>query len=211
MKAYGTAFIKVILTAILLGSSALVSADPSAISGTWDLDEKASDSLEDEIDELKQEYRQWMSDKTRSDDPDKPVPFESGRKFDDKQWDSRRSGPVPNASVATRTMVEAESIKVYVSDRIIVAYDGKLKRLISPNPAGRVHSATGKGVSKDAVGETLAYVDGDAFVIETRTNAAERLAERFELTSDDELKITTSLKNPEWRRTVEFVRFYERN
>ena len=204
-------FIKALLTSFLLGVAAPGVADPGAITGTWAIDEKASGTLGDEIDQLKQEHREWTSEHGSGDDPNKPSPFDDKRKFNDKNWDSRRSGPVPNASVVTRQMVSAESMKLYVSERIVVSYDGKLKRLISPNPNGRVHSATGKGISKDAVGETLAYIEDDAIVIETRTNAAERLAERFELTPNDQLKVTTLLKNPDWRRTVEFVRFYDRD
>jgi hypothetical protein len=101
-------------------------------------------------------------------------------------------------------------LKLYVSDRIFVSNDGKLKRLVSPNPAGRVYSATGKGVSKDAIGQTLAYLDDDAFVIETRTNSAELLTERFELTADDALMVSIVLKNPDWRREISFVRRFER-
>jgi hypothetical protein len=211
MQAHGRYIVETLLLAVLLGVAASGSADPGAITGTWALDEETSGSLNDEINQLKQEHHKWTSEHGSGDDPNKPSPFDDKRKFSEREWDSRRTGPVSSASVAVRQMVTAESLKLYVSDRIVVAYDGKLKRLINPNPAGRVHSATGKGISKDAVGETLAYFEDDAFVIETRSKAAERLAERFELTPDDRLKVTTLLKNPEWRRTVEFVRYYDRD
>jgi len=211
MRAYDTDAIKLLVVCLLLGATAPSAADPGAMSGTWVLDERASESLKDEIIQLKQEYRDWKTSEARGSDPTKPDPFSDKRKFSDKEWNAARGGAVGNASVKVRQMVSAESIKLYVSTRVIVAYDGQLKRLVSPNPAGRVHSASGKGVSTDAVGETLAYVDGDAVVIETRSNSAERLAERFELTSNDQLQITTSLKNPDWRRGIEFVRFYDRD
>lgn len=185
-------------------------ADSSAISGTWTLDEDGSDSLQAQIDTLKQEYREWSSEHGKINDPNKPDPFQSARKLGEKKWDSSRAGPVSRPSVVVRQMIGAESIKLYVSDRVIVAYDGKIRRRVNPNPNGRVHSATGKGTSKDSIGQTLTYLDGDAVVIETRTNSAERLGERFEVTPDDRLKITTSLYNPSWRRSIEFVRYYDR-
>jgi len=184
-------------------------ADLDKMSGTWSHDASESEELSDQIKQLKQEFHEWQSEYGGINDPDKPDPFES-RKFGTDEWETRRSGPVPNASVDARQIVEAESLKLYVSERIIVSYDGKLTRRVSPNPAGRVYSATGKGVSSDSVGQTLAYLDEDSFVIETRMKSAEQLVERFELTSDDVLKVTINLKNPDWRREVSFVRYFKR-
>ena len=186
-------------------------ADSSALNGSWSLEKANSQSLSDEINQLKQEHRSWESERGGINDPDKPDPFGDKRKFSEKEWNARRSGPVPNPSIVVRNMVTADTLKMHVSERIVVAYDGKVKRLINPNPNGRVHSATGKGISKDRIGETLAYFDDNAVVIETRTNSAERLAERFELTAPDELKLTIALKSPAWRRKVEFVRYFTRN
>ncbi|TDJ60004.1 MAG: hypothetical protein E2O36_08215 [Proteobacteria bacterium] len=194
---------------LCLAFIAPVAADPSAISGSWSLDVDASGTVRAEINQLKRDHRDYTNAHSKIGDPNKPDPFASRRT--NKEWDSRPGGPVANASITVRQMVAAESLKLYVSERIIIAYDRKLKRLISPNPNGRVHSATGKGVSSDAVGETLAYFDGDAIVIETRTKIAERLVERFELTPSDQLKVTINLKNPQWRRKIEFVRFFNRN
>ena len=185
-------------------------AGPDAISGKWTLNDVDSGSLKKEISVLKQEHRTWESDHGAINDPEKPDPFASNN-IKNKNWDSRRGGAVSKPSNAVNQIVTAESIKLYISERIVVAYDGKLKRLISPNPNGRVYSAKGHGISKDAIGETLAYVDEDAIVIETRTKSAERLAERFEVTPVDQLKVTTRLYNPDWRREVEFVRVYDRN
>lgn len=184
-------------------------ADLSALSGNWVLDEDASATLDTEVNILKTEERDYQSEYGSSDNNEKPDPF-GKRRFGDKDWQTRRSGLVSAASVVVRQMLQSEAIKLYVADRIVVSYDGKVKRLVNPNPAGRVYSATGKGVSTDAVGQTLAYLDAAAFVIETRTNSAERLSERFELTDDGTLKITAKLKNPEWRREVEFVRYFVR-
>ena len=199
-----------IATLLLIAACAPTqSADLSALSGSWVLNEDASGTLSAEVNLLKTEERDYQSEYGSSDSNEKPDPF-GKRRFGDKDWQTRRSGLVSSASVVTRQMLQCETIKLYVADRIVVAYDGKVKRLVNPNPAGRVYSATGKGVSTDAVGQTLAYLDDAAFVIETRTNSAERLAERFELTDDDVLKITATLKNPEWRREIEFVRYFVR-
>lgn len=195
--------------ALLSVSLCVPAADLSTLSGNWILDEDASDTLAAEVNQLKTEERDYQSEYGSSDNNEKPDPF-GKRRFGDKDWQTRRSGLVSAASVVVRQMLQSTAIKLYVADRIVVSYDGKVKRLVNPNPAGRVYSATGKGVSKDAVGQTLAYLDEQSFVIETRTNSAERMAERFELTDDDTLKITATLKNPEWRREVEFVRYFTR-
>ena len=194
----------------ILSIAAPVSADTDALSGSWALDETHSQALEDQIKDLRQEERDFKTEHGGINDPEKPKPFE-GRKFGDKEWESRRVGLVANASVNVTTMVESETIKLYFSERVIVSYDGELRRRLNPNPAGRVYSATGRGVSKDAIGETLAYLEDGAFVIETRTTSAERLIERFELSEPDEMKVTIRLKNPDWRREVEFIRYFTRN
>ena len=209
MGTYARNVIKVMTVYGLLGVSMPAAAGPNDISGTWRLNEGDSETLNEEVKQLKQEHRDWSTEHGSINDPEKPDPFAARRQRADS-WDSRRGGAVGNASVTVRQMVSAALIKLYISERIIIAYDGKLKRLINPNPYGRVHSATGKGLSKDAIGETLAYVEGDAVVIETRTTSAERMTERFELTSNDRLQLTTSLKNPAWRRKIEFVRIYDR-
>ena len=209
MKAHRRHLVIALATCLLTASVPYVTAEPDAITGTWVLNEDASNTLKAEISVLKQEHRTWESENGGINDPEKPSPFDSNN-IKNKNWDSRRSGAVSQPSRVVSQMVTAESLKLYISERFIVAYDGKLKRMITPNPNGRVHSAKGLGISKDAVGETLAYVDENAVVIETRTASAERLAERFELTSVDQLKVTTSLYNPDWRREVEFVRVYDR-
>ena len=195
--------------ALLLCCSIACIADTGVLTGTWVIDEDSSGTLEDEIDTLKQEYRDYQTEQGTISDPDKPDPFQSRRQLGEKEW-AKRGSPVGKPSLTVRKMVRAESIKLYVSERIVVAYDGEIKRLLNPNPIGRVHSATGKGVSKDVFGQTLAYLDADAVVIETRTYSAERLVERFEIDQHERLKVTTDLHNPTWRRDIKFVRYYTR-
>lgn len=211
MRAHNNNWFRTLVASFLIAVAPSASADPDIISGTWTLNEDRSDSLEAQMNDLKQEYRTWESDHGDGNkDPEKPSPFDANN-LKNKKWDTRRGGSVAKPSVAVNQMVTAELLKLYVSERIIVAYDRKLKRLISPNPNGRVHSAKGHGISKDAIGETLAYLDEDAVVIETRTKSAERLAERFEVTGADQLQLTTRLYNPDWRREIEFVRMYDRS
>ena len=197
MRIHDHSCARTFLGCFLLCLAASGLADPGGLSGTWLLDEGKSGQLGDEIGQLKQEYREWASEHGGINDPDKPSPFEDQRKSDKHNWDSRRAGTVANASVTANRMVSAKALKLYVSDRIVISYDGKLKRLIIPNPAGRVISASGKGIYEDAIGETLAYLDDGALMVETRTHAAERVVERFERTPDDQLKETISIKNPD--------------
>jgi len=197
-----------VVLAVLL-TPRLSHADLAQLTGTWLLDEDASGTLESEVNQLKQETRDYAVEHGGINDPDKPDPF-GKRRYGDQDWERRRTGLVTSASIAARQMLQTESLKLYIGDRIILSYDGKLKRRVSPNPSGRVYSATGKGISQDTVGQTLAYLEEDALVIETRTNSAEFLVERFEPTDTGELKVTAKVKNPEWRREVEFVRYFLR-
>jgi hypothetical protein len=199
-----------LFAALLLCCSIVCIADTGALTGTWAIDEDSSETLQDEIDTLKQEYRDHQTEQGTISDPDQPDPFQSRRELGEKEWAIRSGGQVAKPSLSVRTMLRAESIKLYVSERIVVAYDGEIKRLLNPNPIGRVHSATGKGVSKDVFGQTLAYLDADAVVVETRTYSAERLVERFEIDQHERLKLTTDLHNPTWRRDIKFVRYYTR-
>lgn len=191
--------------------AATVIADQKTFNGRWALDKRDSETLASQLDQLKRELRDYAFEHGKISDPDKPDPFSSRRQLSDKEWESKRNGGVGNPSVIVQQMVGARLIKVYMSDQIIVAYDGKIRRRLSPNPNGRVHSATGKGTSTDSIGQTMAYLDAEAVVIETRTNSAERLSERFEITKNDRLKLTTELHNPDWKHSIEFVRFYDRD
>jgi hypothetical protein len=187
------------------------SADSSKFNGRWTLNKDDSETLAQQLNELKQEIRDFSYDHGKISDPDKPDPFDSRRQVGDKEWETRRNGGVVNPTKMVRLMVEAKSLKVYISDQVIVAYDnGKVKRRIDPNPKGRVHSATGKGTSKDTIGTTMAYLDADAVVIETFTNSAERLMERLEISRNNQLKLTTELRNPQWKHSITFVRMYDR-
>ncbi len=211
MKKFNKFWVRCLAAPLLLIFAIDLSADVDALSGTWIINENESNSLKRQMNALKQEYRDWKDGQDKDDDdPEKPSPFDSNdlRK---KGYDSRRGGTVAKPSVAVNRIVTAEKIRLYISERIIVAYDGKLKRLISPNPLGRVHSAKGRGISKDAIGETLAYLEDDAVVIETRTKITERLTERFEMSSTGQLKVMIRLYNPDWRREIEFVRMYDRD
>ncbi|MDA0822596.1 MAG: hypothetical protein O3C28_09260 [Proteobacteria bacterium] len=200
-----------IATVALISLSGAWAADSPAINGRWTLNDDDSQTLAKKINELKQEVRDFSYDNGKISDPDKPDPFDSRRSVGDKEWETRRNGGVVNPTVTVRYMVEAESIKIYISGRIIIAYDdGKVKRRIDPNPNGRVHSATGKGTSKDSIGTTMAYFDADAVVIETLTNSAERLVERLEISRSGQLKLTTVLHNPQWKHSITFVRRYDR-
>lgn len=211
MKNFSKSWVRCLAAPLLLILAIDLSADVDALSGTWIINENDSDSLKTQMNALKQEYRDWKDDQDKDDDdPEKPSPFDRNdlRK---QGYETRRGGSVAKPSVAVNRIVTAEQIRLYISERIIVAYDGKLKRLISPNPLGRVHSAKGRGISKDATGETLAYLENDTVVIETRTKITERLTERFEMSSTGQLKVMTRLYNPDWRREIEFVRMYDRD
>ena len=109
-----------------------------------------------------------------------------------------------------RTMISADVVKIYFSRKLAISYDKEVKRLLTPNPNGRVYSATGAGLSKDSVGETLSYMDDDILHIETRTDIG-KIKERIDpFTEPGKLIITWTIEAPAIEQRVEMTTVYDK-
>ena len=128
-----------------------------------------------------------------------------------REWDDRRGRPatavVPKMM---RALISSEMIKIYYSRKLAISYDNKTKRLLTPNPNGRVYSATGAGLSNDELGETLSYIENDVLFIETRTEVG-KIKERIDpIAEPGKLTITWNIKAPSMERAVEMTTVYDK-
>lgn len=128
-----------------------------------------------------------------------------------RSWDDNRArGATAIIPKLMRSMIGAEVIKIYFSRKLAIAYDKSIKRLLTPNPNGRVYSASGAGLSKDEIGETLSYVEDGIVYIETRTNVG-RIKERIDaLEEPGKLIITWTVDAPAVSRAIEMVTVYDK-
>ena len=109
-----------------------------------------------------------------------------------------------------RTLISSQVIKIYFSRKLAIAYDKSAKRLLTPNPNSRVYSASGAGISKDEIGETLSYIEDGVLYIETRTTVG-RLKERIDpLQEPGTLVIDWTIDAPAVPRAIEMTTVYDK-
>ncbi len=158
------------------------------LNGTWQLDEDASDSLEKASRKLSiklnAEWRERRENKfTR--DQNKP---QSKNRFQN-QLDATESMINEDSrsidwggSDGSRLILESQTIKLYQGRKVVVLYDGKWKRVLTINPAGRAYSVSGTEITTDDLGRVLTFFDkNDSLVIETDAYAAGKLIEIYRL------------------------------
>ena len=176
--------------------------------GRWQLDEKNSDDLQDVMERVRRENQEEIDQKEQERQERQQRPDIFGR---DRSWDDNRArGATAVIPKLMRTMISSEIIKIYFSRKLAIAYDKNFKRLLTPNPNGRVYSASGAGISKDEIGETLSYVEDGILYIETRTSVG-RLKERIDaLQVPGKLIIDWSVDAPAVPRAIEMRTVYDK-
>lgn len=199
------------LQACLLGGLALSLSPAFAndiYNGSWLFNKKRSDDLQDVMEIIRRENQEEIDQREEEKQKRTSKPDVFGR---NREWDDRRAhgatAPIPKLM---RTMISAETIKIYFSRKLAISYDKEIKRLLTPNPNGRVYSASGAGLSKDSVGESLSYIENDILFIETRTDIG-KIKERFDpLTEPGKLIITWQIEAPAIERSVEMTTVYDK-
>ncbi len=176
--------------------------------GSWLFNKKRSDSLQKVMESIRRQNQEEIDQREEEKQKRTSKPEIFGR---NKEWDDRRArgatAPIPKLM---RTMISAETIKIYFSRKLAISYDKEVKRLLTPNPNGRVYSATGAGLSKDGVGETLSYIENDILFIETRMDVG-KIKERFDpLSEPGKLIVTWQIEAPAIERAVEMVTVYDK-
>ena len=153
------------------------------LNGTWQLDAKASDELDEVADKLNAELNE--RDRARRRDEKDRKSYSGSNRYQ-RQMDavnemirednrSRQWGGPPEV----RAMIEAERIKLYVANRVVVLYDDARRRLLTVNPTGRAFSVSGAEFTADEIGRSLTFFEDGDLVIETELAVGGKLVERF--------------------------------
>lgn len=176
--------------------------------GSWAFNKKRSDNLKDVMQVIRRENQEEIDQREEEKQKRNSKPDVFGK---NREWDDRRArgatAPIPRLM---RNMISADVIKIYFSRKLAISYDNEIKRLLTPNPNGRVYSATGAGLSKDSVGETLSYIEKDILHIETRTDIG-RIKERIDPISEPgKLIITWTIEAPAIERPVDMITVYDK-
>ncbi|MEM7466775.1 MAG: hypothetical protein AAF387_07805 [Pseudomonadota bacterium] len=179
-----------------------------AYNGAWILNKKRSDDLQKVMEQVRRENQEIINQREEEKQERSSRPDIFGR---NREWDDRR-GRAATAVIPKlmRTMIAAETIKLYFSRKLAVSYDKNIKRLLTPNPHGRVYSASGAGLSKDDIGESLSYVDNQILFIETRTDVG-KITERFDPFQEaDTLVIEWTVEAPAVERPIRMTTVYDK-
>ena len=195
----------ILLLALLYADSAM---SDESYNGTWLLNESESDDLQKVMERVRRAQQEVINQREEERAKRNSRPDIMGR---NREWDDRRArsatAVIPKRM---RTMISSESIKIYFSRKLAIAYGNNFKRLLTPNPHGRVYSATGAGLSKDEVGETLSYIQDGVLFIETRTDVG-RIKERIDATQNDNwLIIDWTIEAPAIERAIEMRTVYKK-
>lgn len=152
-----------------LYNTALAAADdPVPLSGSWVLDEAASDSIKERFKHFRKSKRGGFRDGGIGGKTDRAG---SGRKR------SADDDAAPRGSV--RDLVSAARLSIAGREHVSIVYDDRITRELEPNPNGRVYSASGDELVVDRFGYTLSFWEGDVLVIETTTRRGLDIVERY--------------------------------
>jgi hypothetical protein len=192
---------------LLLLSQSAVSAN-DAFNGTWLFNKNRSDDLQDVMEMIRRQNQEDIDQREAEKQKRQQKVDIFGK---NREWDDRRGRPatavVPKMM---RALISSEMIKIYYSRKLAISYDNKTKRLLTPNPNGRVYSATGAGLNNDELGETLSYIENDVLFIETRTEVG-KIKERIDpIAEPGKLTITWNIKAPSMERAVEMTTVYDK-
>ena len=184
------------------------------LNGTWQVDAGASDDLDDVADKLNAELNE--RDRARRRD-EKDRQSYNGKSRYQRQMDAvnemirednrtRQWGGPPEV----RSMIEAQRIKLYIANRVVVLYDDARRRLLAVNPTGRAYSVSGSEFTSDEIGRSLTFFDEGDLVIETELAVGGRLVERFAFdTETGGMRVTIrqrELRSGPW---LEMTRIFE--
>lgn len=186
--------------------------DPVDLSDQWVLDNKASDDAEDAFDgKLRRLPFATPSPSTPQHRRETTVERAQADYWEQiRQSEERRSmknlariGTVYPLLLATRLKISVQD------DGYLLAYDDTLLRLVKPNPAGRIFSASGDELVVDTFGHTLAYWEGDTLVLETDPPDGGKYLERVRVSaSPRRLEYRVNVNVRELEEPVEVLRVF---
>lgn len=191
-----------LLASLLLMPGAAAADDrlAAALQGNWELNEDASDDIDDVLDDKLRKLPRTPPAIAR----EGGVGQRTSREMQQQAyWDTLARSRERRAKKNLRRLgtayplILAESVTIADdADGLRFTYDGELPRLVRPNPEGRVYTANGDELVVDTIGYTLSYWDGKVLVLETDPpNGGGRFVERVELSDGGrQLKYSVNLK-----------------
>ena len=207
-----------IVFAVVLCHIPTAVAESGRINGSWMLDEESSENIADAGSKTNKEIaivrREKNIQKFSRDEQQKlhGSRFSRQARSVEKMIRDDTRSEIWDPPDLVRIMLEAESIKLYSARKLAVLYGTEVRRLLRMNETGRSHTVSGKELTADSIGRSLAYLDDEAIMVETDMIAGGRVIERFELEeATDRLAVTVRLQQRARGPWMEFVRYFERS
>ena len=194
----------------------LAFAEPADFQGVWKLDVASSDPLEPQLKRLRHARTSGGAHESR---PNKSTGSGSGSmgdRMESSYWafvKNAREAKALDTPVrlgASHAILAAERLGIdWDGSKFSVNYDEKVKRIISPNPNGRIFTAKGEELVTDDLGHGLSYWQDDQLIVETTTHGRARIIERLALSTDKtHLQIKITMDKPGWAKPLDIVRVF---
>lgn len=110
-----------------------------------------------------------------------------------------------------RAVLEAKSIRLEQGDKNAITYDDGLKRLVTTVSEDEASTLQARPSTHDDVGRSTSHMDAGSLVVDTDTEAGDRLIETFTLNDTaTELTLTAKVRRSDVGKPIEFKRVYRR-
>jgi len=136
-------------------------------------------------------------------------------KDDDKKKQLRRTERVKakawELAPQVRALLEAKAIRIEQGDKCAITYDDGLKRLVTTVSEDQASTLQARPSTRDEVGRSTSHMEAGALVVDTDTEAGDRLVESFALNdAANELTLTAKIRRSDVGKPIEFKRVYTR-
>jgi len=196
-------FVLMVLAVALVSADTMGASPVSmAIDGAWTLNVKASDSVDEKFKHFRKTRRGGFRDGGIGAGKGGKMGGQHGEAADDGA--ERRAGTI-------RDIVGAEQLDIAGRESVSIDYNGIITRELSPNPHGRVYSASGAELVTDRFGHTLSFWQGNTLVVETTTRRGLDVIERFRIDRDSGRLVVDIKVTPSGEFGVEFSRVFDRS
>ena len=204
-----------LLLAVATGSAR---ADDARFNGSWVLDAARSEDFAPSLQAFNEKLQARKHKKTQGDRHFGGLGGEL-RSNNAYSGESAVSKAAHKSTVITewqisddlRTLLEAQTIKLYQANLCAILYDKKLKRLVSINNDRNSYALTDNASPRDAIGRSVSYIEGGMLIVDTDIIGGDRLIESFALNdTGTELTVAVKLRRGDVGRPLEFKRVYTR-
>lgn len=110
-----------------------------------------------------------------------------------------------------RAVLEAKSIRLEQGEKFAITYDDGLKRLVTTVSEDEASTLQARPSTRDEVGRSTSHMEAGAVVVDTDTEAGDRLIETFSLNDTaTELTLAAKVRRSDVGKPIEFKRVYKR-